>query len=180
MAKLTPKELRFTELYEGNGVEAMRGAGYKGSSNVLSVTASRLLRKPKIRDVIEARNAKRSQRTEITADKILTGLYQIAFSDPRLAFDENGNLKNVADLPDDIALAMSSIESEELYEGHGRDKERVGDTKKIRFWNKNNALELLGKHLVLFTDKVQLSGSVDLNDGVAKNRDNRDLPHEPT
>ncbi|WP_161607113.1 terminase small subunit [Myxococcus xanthus] len=55
---LTAKQRRFAELYDGNGTEAARQAGYSGSDNVLAQTARGLLRNPHIRALIDAREGK--------------------------------------------------------------------------------------------------------------------------
>lgn len=55
---LTPKQLKFIEVYSGNGTEAARLAGYSGDDNVLGVTAHDLLKNPKIVEAIKARQNK--------------------------------------------------------------------------------------------------------------------------
>lgn len=52
------KVRKFIEVYDGNGTQSARAAGYKGSDNVLAVTATRMLRNPKIKEAIEARQKK--------------------------------------------------------------------------------------------------------------------------
>ena len=42
--------------------------------------------------------------------------------------------------------------------GTGRDREKVGVTRKVKFWDKPRALELLGKYLKMFTDKFEHTG----------------------
>jgi hypothetical protein len=74
----------------------------------------------------------------------------LSFTDPRKFFSADGAIKNIHDLSDDEAASLSSIEIDELFEGFGRDKEQVGVTKKIKFWDKKGALELLGKYLGIF------------------------------
>ena len=52
---------KFLELYlanGGNGVDACRGAGYKGNANVLHVQASRLLRTATVQEALRARTEK--------------------------------------------------------------------------------------------------------------------------
>lgn len=68
--KLSDKERRFVELFvgecAGNGTQSARGAGYKGNANVLGVTSSQLLRKPKIQKALEKLLKKRE--SEAVAD----------------------------------------------------------------------------------------------------------------
>lgn len=60
MKNLTLKQQRFADLYEGNGTEACRQAGYKGSDNVLAQQARTNLRNPQIVKVIKQRHIKAS------------------------------------------------------------------------------------------------------------------------
>ena len=60
MKKLTVKQKRFAQFYDGNGVQACRDAGYKGSDNTLAAVARENLRKPHIRAAIEAREQKKT------------------------------------------------------------------------------------------------------------------------
>lgn len=52
---MTTKQRRFVELYDGNGVDACRKAGYQGDENTLGVQANRLLRNAKIVSAIKTR-----------------------------------------------------------------------------------------------------------------------------
>lgn len=54
-SELTTKQQRFVEAYQGNGTEAAMAAGYTGDANTLGVTAFHLLRNPKVRRAIRAR-----------------------------------------------------------------------------------------------------------------------------
>lgn len=52
---MTPRQLKFIEVYSGNGTEAAKLAGYTGSDNVLGKTAHDLLRNPKVVEAIKSR-----------------------------------------------------------------------------------------------------------------------------
>ncbi len=56
--KLTARQLKFIEVYEGNGTEAARLAGYSGDDNALGVIAHGLLRNIKIAEAIQKRSTK--------------------------------------------------------------------------------------------------------------------------
>ena len=73
-------------------------------------------------------------------------------------------MKNLSELDDDTAAALSGIETLEEFEGAGGDRCLVGHTKKVRSWDKGRALELLGKHLGMFVDraKVEHEGGLDI------------------
>ena len=56
--KLTTKQQRFVEYYDGNGVEAARKAGYKGNDHALRTIAYENMTKPDIVSAIDAREKK--------------------------------------------------------------------------------------------------------------------------
>lgn len=53
--KLSVRQQKFADLYEGNGTQAARLAGYSGSEQALGKTAHDLLRNPKIQQAIQGR-----------------------------------------------------------------------------------------------------------------------------
>ena len=98
------------------------------------------------------KQAEIQKRTEITQDRVLKELAKIAFGDIRKLYTDNGALRNIVDLEDDIAGAISGVETFEEYEGRGAEREYIGDTKKVKMLDKTKALELLGKHLGMFKE----------------------------
>lgn len=55
MKPLTSKQAKFAEVYDGNGTESVRRAGYKGSENTLAQVARQNLRNPQIQKAIAER-----------------------------------------------------------------------------------------------------------------------------
>lgn len=55
--KLTIRRKRFALLYDGNGTETARLAGYTGTDPVLGVTATEILKDPKVQAVIKERES---------------------------------------------------------------------------------------------------------------------------
>ena len=113
---------------------------------------SKLLTITNIQNYISERMQEREKRTEVTQDMVIKELAKIAFLDIRKLYTENGQLRNVADIDDDTAGAISSLETLEEYDGYGDDREKIGDTQKVKLLDKTKALELLGKHLGMFND----------------------------
>ena len=75
---------------------------------------------------------------------------RIGFSDIRRLFDAEGRLKPAHDWDDDVAAAVASIETRELF-GEGPDgKRQIGLVHKIKLWDKSAALERLMRHLGMF------------------------------
>lgn len=63
----------------------------------------------------------------------------------------------------ETAGAISSLETLEEYEGYRDDREKIGDTQKVKLLDKTKALELLGRHLGMFKEKVTIDGNVNTN-----------------
>ena len=122
-----------------------------------NAASSRMLRNVKVQEYISERMKQREQRTEITQDMVIKELAKIAFLDIRKLYTENGQLKNIADMDSETAGAISSLETLEEYEGYGDDREKIGDTQKVKLLDKTKALELLGRHLGIFNDKIDVN-----------------------
>lgn len=145
-----------------NGTAAYKRVKPKVSEKAAATESSRMLRKAKIKRRIQELLNERSERVEITADKVLRELYSIAMSDIGEAFNEDGSLKDIHDIPVHLRKAMSAVKVDELFDGFGKDKKKIGYTKEIKFWDKNKSLENLAKHLKLFTSDNN-TGSFNLN-----------------
>ena len=121
------------------------------------MNGSKLLRNAKVQEYISEKMKEREKRTEITQDMVIKELAKIAFLDIRKLYTENGQLKNIADMDSETAGAISSLETLEEYEGYGDDREKIGDTQKVKLLDKTKALELLGRHLGIFNDKIDVN-----------------------
>lgn len=146
-----------------NSRNAAISAGY--SEKTAGSQGSRLLKNVKIKAQIEQLLHKQADKLDITAERVLAELAKMAFLDPRKFFNEDGSLKRVGELDDHTAASLAGIEHEKLFEhfGKGQAKE-VGTTTKIKIADKGINLERLGRHLKLFTDKIEHSGLEGLAD----------------
>lgn len=158
---LTPKQKLFADEYlkDLNGTAAYKRAGYKAKNdNVAAVEATKLLSNPKIAKYVQKAMDERSKEVKIDANRVLAEIGRLAFADIRKVFDESGRLLPVHLLPDEVAASVSSIEvvTSRISGGEPADVEH---TAKIKFWDKRGSLELLGRHLKMFTDKTELTGA---------------------
>lgn len=67
--KLTVKQQRFVDFYDGNGTEAARKAGYKGDRNQLHTIAAQNLQKLTIKQAIEKREEKRNKKDILSREE---------------------------------------------------------------------------------------------------------------
>lgn len=145
--------------------EAYRAAGFRCSNASLASAASALEGKLEVSQEIARRLAKVQERTGITAERILTELMRLATADVSQAYDTEGNLRPLSEIPEDVRRCIASIDVEMRAPGLRLDTngsvtapEAATVVKKVRFWSKDRSLEMLGKHLKLFTEKHELTG----------------------
>lgn len=145
-------------LIDLNASRAYKVAYKKCKSDLTARTnGSKLLTNTNIQNYIDEKMKEREKRTAITQDMVIKELARIAFLDIRKIYDENGNLRNIQDIDEDTVKAISSIETLEEYNGYGENREKIGDTQKVKIVDKIKALELLGRHLGTFNDKIDVN-----------------------
>lgn len=155
MAKLTEKQKRFVEEYliDLNATQAAIRAGY--SVKTANEQGAQNLAKLSIKEEISKAMAERSKRTGINQDRVIEELAKIAFVNANdLINPEDASVRKDAS-KDDLAC-IQSVKVKQSFSDKGDITER-----EVRLNDKMKALELLGKHLGMWKDKVELSGLVD-------------------
>lgn len=154
---MTPKQTAFVAEYliDLNASAAARRAGY--SPKTADRTGYENLRKPEIAAAIQEAMQERAKRTEVTADRVLSELALLAFSnmaDYIRITSEGDPYIDLSDLTREQAAALTEATIHDYKDGRGPDARDVRQVR-IKLGDKKSALELLGKHLGLFTDKVE-------------------------
>jgi len=150
-----------------HGTNAALAAGYSlGSART---HASQLLAQADIQERIADLAAERNEELKIEAREVLVELRRLAMADPAALIDENEVPHKLNDIPIDLRRTIASVEIEELFEGRGEAREHVGRLHKIKFWNKNQALDSLARHLALFKDSLG-DGLTDLAKAITEAR----------
>ncbi|MFD1378625.1 terminase small subunit [Fodinicurvata halophila] len=146
---MTPRQERFVQEYllDLNATQAAIRAGY--SEKTANEQGAQLLKKPEIAAAIDAAKAERADRADIDAFWVLRRLVDEAEADLADLFDkETGQVKPVHEWPEIFRKGLvQSVESEELYEGSGQDREHIGRVRKLRFSDRHKRTELIGKHV---------------------------------
>lgn len=158
MAGLTPKQECFCQEYliDLNATQAAIRAGY--SEHTSNEQGSQLLAKLSIQVQIQRLMAKRSERTQIKADDVLMEIAKLAYSNMLDYVDIDGPLPtvNMGKITREQGAAIQEVTVETRKEQNGRSEiEKV----KFKLADKGANLERLGRHLKLFTDKVNLEGT---------------------
>lgn len=167
---LTPKQKIFADEYliDLNATRAYKVAYPKVRKDESArVNGSKLLTNTNVVAYIDERMKEREKRTEITQDRVLQELAKLGFFDIRKLFDDSGKPLDITGLDDETAACIAGLEVMDVYEGTGEDKEFVGYVKKYKLSDKLKALELIGRHLGMFKDKMELSGEIRTNNPYA-------------
>lgn len=174
MAKLTAKQQRFCDEYliDLNATQAAIRAGY--SENTAMEQGYQLLQKTSVAEYIAERKQDRIARTEITQDRVLRELAIIAFSNAAdyasiiekdAMVDVNGVTVPLEDA-DGNPIKYRTVEpvlTEDLTEEQKRALaviKKGRDGFEVKPYDKVRALELLGKHLGMWTEKVEVEAIV--------------------
>ena len=156
---LTLREQLFCYAYIANGQkasEAATAAGYVyASKNTLGMTAGRLLVREDIKKRLGELSKRASDEAGIQPVEVLSRLANLARSNVKNLFDSRGKLRNICDLPDDIAETISSIEVVTKTMPSGGEPVEVEYVHKFKFWDKVKSLELTGKTHALFVDRIE-------------------------
>lgn len=168
MAKrqLSEQRQRFVEEYliDLNGTQAAIRAGY--SVKTAQEQSSRLLSNVMVQEAISKAMAVRSKRTGVNQDRVVLELARIAFVNIEDVVDtDTGKILPNA-TRDDLAC-VEGIKYKESDNQYGGSVER-----EVKVASKLKALELLGKHLGMWNDKldvnitqpVVITGANDLED----------------
>lgn len=149
---MTKKQKRFIEEYliDLNATQAAIRAGY--SPDTAKAIGCENLTKPDIRAHIDRAMAERSKRTGVNADRVVQELAKIAFVNATEVIDPKTATVREDALPEDTA-AIQSVKVKTF----GED----GLEREIKMADKLKALEMLGRHLGMFKDKLELSGGLD-------------------
>lgn len=154
MAKLNAKQKRFVDEYliDLNATQAAIRAGYK-KSEYTDTNANKLLENTRIREEIDKAMAERSRRTGINQDRVLQEIAKLAFVNISDVVDlDNARVKEDAAKEDLACIQSVKIKPTEF-----------GTEREVKLCDKKSNLELLGRHLGMFKDKVEMDVDMELN-----------------
>lgn len=151
--RLRKKRQLFTEEYliDLDATKAAVRAGY--SPKTAHSQGHRLLKDPVINAAIQQAMKERARRVELKADDVIEELRRIAFTNMSdvVSINESGAtfLKNSESWPEDSKSAVAEVAFIENNSGvHFR----------IKMHDKIKALELLGKHLGILRENIEIAG----------------------
>lgn len=136
---LTARERRFADEYIANGrnaTQAYKAISPRAKETTCAVKGYEWVRKGKISDYIKQKTKERLSASSLTADDVLDELIAIGFNRTSKGLNKQVDLET--------GEVLRNIE----YETTAKAEDRL------------KALELLGKNMSLFTDKVDIEGGM--------------------
>lgn len=148
--QLSEQRQRFVDEYliDLNGTQAAIRAGY--SVKTAQEQSSRLLSNVMVQEAISIAMAERSKRTGINQDRVVLELAKLALVKMTDIVDRQGRIKDSA--TDDDLACIESVKYKESESDTGSSVER-----EVKIASKIKALELLGKHLGMWNDKLDVN-----------------------
>lgn len=157
MKKLSPIKARFAREYivDLNGAQAWIRAG--GPKRSAKERACEALADPRVAELVASFQKKITDKIDVTATRVIDELAKVAFANMGEYISPSGEIP-IATFTVKQWAAVQEY-TVDLTGGGGGDGERKA-VQRIRFklGDKLAALELLGKHLKLFTDKIEMTG----------------------
>lgn len=145
-----------------------RAAVVAGYSPETAVTIGQnLLLEPDVIARIDALIVERRHQLKADAGQVISQLLTIATFDVRSLYDDRGELLPVHLWPPEAGQVVASMEITDV---SGDDEAGFSITKKVKLVDKSKALEMLGKHLGMFVDRLHVTGNVEV-----RNLDNKEL-----
>jgi phage terminase small subunit len=148
--KLTPQQELFVRQYvlDLNATKAAMRAGY--SKKTARVQGSALLIRPAIQAAVKARMDRRMEKVDVKTDEILALMRKFAFTDLSGVIEIRGGKTYISDtavLTEDQMACISEIK-------------QTADGVQVKLISREKMIELLGRHMGMFTDKLEHSGSL--------------------
>lgn len=165
----TVREVRFAQQYLQHGViiRAYRECDdefAEAKPGAASLGGARMLAQPFMRDYIAYIRETMRERLKVTKDNVIEELAKLAYSNQAdfIVISKDGvPTTDLSGLTREQLAALQECEIHTYMDGKG-DNAREVKSVKLKLAPKTPALELLGKHLKLFTDVVESSGLIDI------------------
>ena len=155
---ITARNLRFIELYiqyvvlgqapEGkrcSAAQAYIDTGYRVRSlKAAEAAASRLLSNVNVSEIVERRKAEILEKQKLTTDKVLQELRMVGFANMADYYHPDGRLKEINELTREQTAAIQEV-----------NVDKKGQ-KYYKLFPKLGGLELIGRNLKMFTDKLEI------------------------
>jgi phage terminase small subunit len=157
------KEEAFAREYvlDLNGGAAIFRAGCFAVTSIEAarVQASRMLSRANVQRLIDVLKAQRAARVGVLQEQVLAEMSVLANSRVDwFIIDDDGNVKLAAGAPEDAMGAVQSVKRKKTVKESKDGVMTITYDVELKLWDKPAPLKLMGRHVGLFPDKVELSG----------------------
>jgi phage terminase small subunit len=158
---VTPKQKRFVAEYliDLNATKAAERAGY--SAKTAYSQGQRLLKHVEVQKALEVKSEKVAAKLELSAEWVLGEIKKLAEANMMdyMTITPTGEaFVDFSKLTREQAAAIQEITIDETGGGGGDGRREKVQRTRFKLADKGLNLERLGRHLKLFTDKVEVSG----------------------
>lgn len=158
-ASLSQRERIFCEelSHGATNKTAALAAGYSTAVGAATNQALRLLARAHIQKYIGHLRAKLARGTGVTAERILKEMKIIAFQDIGEMVNDNDlnnmSLKSIQEL----GKRTRAVKKVSITKRHNKDGDVISSKVDMELYSKSDALQMMGKHIGMFTDKVDIT-----------------------
>lgn len=124
-------------------LEAYTGAGFAGTAKQ---SAFNLERQPEVAQRRKFLLEEKYRALHMDVDEILARAAMIARGNMKMLYDEDGKLVSPADMDEADSAAIAQVEVFQEFDGTGKDRVKIGETKKVRLRDPMPAIRLLAEH----------------------------------
>ena len=101
-------------------------------------------------------------RSEHAKDEIIKEMFALLRADVTEAFDDNGNMRLVRDMPPELRRLIGGYEYNEVFEQQsvpgerGKQRVHVGNLHKVKFWDRPKSIETFMRHLRMLDTRSEI------------------------
>lgn len=163
--EITSKQLKFAESiangefdYDWQAYDAHYNTA-KMSKNAIYVESCRLRQHPRIALKIQEIVAENQIKHHATLEEVLTEMASWLRFDPIDMINDDGTVKAMSELPQEVRKSIASFEVSEIWGGTGKDKMQLGELKRIKLVDKRSTADMFLKKMGQYITKHEITES---------------------
>lgn len=162
MSGLTPQQEKFAQAVASGKTyaDAYREAynvGENTSPNTIYVKSSRLMDESKISLRVADLQEQYKKRNQVTLDEVLKEMAEWLRFNVKTIFNDDGSMKQLAEMTDQQASSISQYECVELFGGSGENKVQIGYLKKVKLLDKRAVADMFLKKFGAYIDNHKVT-----------------------
>lgn len=162
MSGLTPQQEKFAQaVASGKTYADAYRESYKVSSKTKIETvwceSSKLMSDHKVSQRVAGLQEEHKKRNQVTLDEVLKEMSEWLRFNVKTIFNEDGSMKQLAEMTDQEASSIASYECVELFGGSGENKVQIGYLKKVKLLDKRAVADMFLKKFGAYIDNHKIT-----------------------